>query len=88
MRYDVYVTGYTGVAARSIPSGSSIAVLESPTAKNPLLEQKIVAKVQRALVNLGFRPARARGAEFAVTIQYGATLAWSRRKASEAGLDR
>jgi hypothetical protein len=72
-RYNVYVTGYTaGGAWSSIPAGSRIAVLENPAAKNPLLEEEIVAKAQRALAARGFRPAPPNEADFVVTLRYGA----------------
>jgi hypothetical protein len=72
-RYNVYVTGYTaGGALSSIPAGSSIAVVENPGAKNPLLEEEIVAKARRALARRGFRTAPPGEADFVVTLRYGA----------------
>ncbi len=70
-RYNVYVTGYTGGAPTAIPTDASVAVVENPNARNPLLEQEIVAKTRRALANQGFRTADARDANLVVMLQYG-----------------
>jgi hypothetical protein len=70
-RYRVYVTGYTGGPPSSIPAGASVAVVENPAARNPLLEQEIVAKARRALATRGFRAGDPRDADVTVMLQYG-----------------
>ena len=70
-RYDVYVTGYTGGAERAIPAGARIAVVENPSARNPLLEQEVVIKARRALEAVGFPAATPAEADVAVLVTYG-----------------
>ncbi|MFL5606985.1 MAG: hypothetical protein ACJ8AD_11110, partial [Gemmatimonadaceae bacterium] len=69
--YDVYVTGYTGGPPSTIAPGSSIAVVENPRARNPLLEQEVADKVRRALEAQGFRMAPAADAVAVVRLAYG-----------------
>lgn len=70
-RYDVYVTGYTGGPPSTIAPGSSIAVVENPRARNPLLEQEVADKVRRALEAQGFRMAPPADAMATVMLAYG-----------------
>jgi hypothetical protein len=70
-RYDVYVTGYTGGPPSTIAPGSSIAVVENPRARNPLLEQEVANKVRQALQSQGFRMAPPADAVAIVTLAYG-----------------
>jgi hypothetical protein len=70
-RYDVYVTGYTGGPPSTIAPGSSIAVVENPRARNPLLEQEVANKVRRALQAQGFRMAPPADAVAFVRLAYG-----------------
>jgi hypothetical protein len=70
-RYDVYVTGYTGGPPSTIAPGSSIAVMEDPRARNPLLEQEVADKVRRALQAQGFRMAAPADAVASVMLAYG-----------------
>jgi hypothetical protein len=74
-RYDVYVTGYTGGPPSTIPPGSSIAVVENPRARNPLLEQEVADKVRRALQAQGFRIAAPADAVASVMLAYGTRTA-------------
>jgi hypothetical protein len=70
--YQVKVNGYTDPAAPGqFPPGARFAVLESPTAPNPLLEREIKAKIERLLTRQGFSLAPYEQAEYVLRFTYG-----------------
>jgi hypothetical protein len=71
-RYDVFATGYTGGLASSIAPGTPVAVVHNPRARNPLLEQEVLAQVRTLLVSAGYPAAPIEQARVAVYVDYGA----------------
>lgn len=70
--YEVRVNGYTDPAQpAAITPGATFSVIENKEAKNPLLEKEITAKINKLLLERGYRLVPAQQADYFLLYSYG-----------------